>query len=86
MAAGDSQGAPADAPTRWLNETLFIGYHRFASTMRVISPIRRRSENKFPAFVRVQVYFFAFSGLGMKYPRRAVKSRPWRSSFTFKRW
>ena len=36
MAAGDSQDSSGDAPTRWLNETLFIGYHRFASTMRVI--------------------------------------------------
>ena len=35
-AAAGSQVNSGDAPTQWLNETLFIGYHRFASTTRVI--------------------------------------------------
>jgi len=35
-AAADTRASSGDAPTEWLNETLFIGYHRFASTMRVI--------------------------------------------------
>jgi hypothetical protein len=36
MAASGSQVNSGDAPTQWLNESLFIGYHRFASTTRVI--------------------------------------------------
>jgi VWFA-related protein len=27
---------PGDAPTQWLNETLFTGYHRFAATTRIV--------------------------------------------------
>jgi VWFA-related protein len=27
---------PADAPTVWLNESLFTGYHRFATTTRIV--------------------------------------------------
>jgi hypothetical protein len=26
-----------DAPSEWLNETLFTGYHRFASTTRILT-------------------------------------------------
>jgi hypothetical protein len=35
-AALDTQGSASDAPTEWLNETLFTAYHRFASTSRVL--------------------------------------------------
>ena len=27
---------PGDAPTQWLNESLFTGYHRFAATTRIV--------------------------------------------------
>ena len=27
---------PGDAPTQWLNESLFAGYHRFAATTRIV--------------------------------------------------
>ena len=27
----------ANAPTEWLNETLFTGYHRFAATTRILT-------------------------------------------------
>ena len=27
---------PGDAPTEWLNESLFTGYHRFAATTRIV--------------------------------------------------
>ncbi len=27
---------PTDAPTQWLNESLFTGYHRFAATTRIV--------------------------------------------------
>ena len=27
---------PVDAPTQWLNESLFAGYHRFAATTRIV--------------------------------------------------
>jgi len=42
MASASSHGTSDDAPTQWLNETLFIGYRRFASTTRVIpdSPLQ----------------------------------------------
>ncbi|HUD56934.1 MAG TPA: hypothetical protein VMR02_17005 [Terracidiphilus sp.] len=36
LAAFDTQGSASDAPTEWLNETLFTAYHRFASTTRVL--------------------------------------------------
>jgi hypothetical protein len=36
LAAFDTQGSSSDAPTEWLNETLFTAYHRFASTTRVL--------------------------------------------------
>jgi hypothetical protein len=29
--------APATAPSEWLNETEFTGYHRFASTTRILT-------------------------------------------------
>jgi VWFA-related protein len=28
---------PTDAPTQWLNESLFTGYHRFATTTRIVN-------------------------------------------------
>ncbi len=28
---------PGDAPTQWLNESLFAGYHRFAATTRIVN-------------------------------------------------
>jgi hypothetical protein len=31
------QDVTGDAPSEWLNETLFTGYHRFASTTRIVS-------------------------------------------------
>jgi hypothetical protein len=34
MSAEESTG---DAPSEWLNETLFTGYHRFASTARILT-------------------------------------------------
>ena len=36
-AAANTQDITEDVPTRWLNETLFSGYHRFASTTRVLT-------------------------------------------------
>jgi len=36
MADPDSRTLFGDMPTEWLNETLFIGYHRFASTTRIL--------------------------------------------------
>jgi hypothetical protein len=36
-AAANTQDITEDVPTRWLNETLFTGYHRFASTTRVLT-------------------------------------------------
>ncbi|HEY3706555.1 MAG TPA: VWA domain-containing protein [Terracidiphilus sp.] len=35
MTAGEN--ATGDAPTEWLNETRFVGYHRFASTTRMVA-------------------------------------------------
>ena len=35
-AALDRQASEGNAPTQWLNETLFTNYHRFGSTTRVI--------------------------------------------------
>ena len=32
-----SDASPGDVPTQWLNETFFTGYHRFASTTRILS-------------------------------------------------
>ena len=29
--------SPSDAPTKWLNETLFTGYHLFVSTIRILT-------------------------------------------------
>lgn len=37
LAAVGGQSSSGDAPTMWLNETVFTGYHRFASTTRVIT-------------------------------------------------
>jgi hypothetical protein len=37
IAAFDVQAGSGDAPTQWLNETLFTGYHRFAGTTRVLA-------------------------------------------------
>jgi len=36
VAFADAQVILGDAPTQWLNETLFTGYHRFASTVRIL--------------------------------------------------
>jgi hypothetical protein len=36
LAALGAPGGSEDAPTEWLNETLFTGYHRFASTTRIL--------------------------------------------------
>jgi VWFA-related protein len=36
MAIADAQATLGDAPTEWLNESLFTGYHRFASTVRML--------------------------------------------------
>jgi hypothetical protein len=32
-----AQTITGDAPTEWLNETLFTGYQRFASTTRILT-------------------------------------------------
>ncbi|MGA8728504.1 MAG: VWA domain-containing protein [Terracidiphilus sp.] len=37
MADPDPHALTSDAPTEWLNETLFTGYHRFASTTRILT-------------------------------------------------
>ena len=37
IAAFNAQASSGDAPTQWLNETLFTGYHRFAGTTRVLT-------------------------------------------------
>ena len=31
------QTCTGDAPSEWLNETQFTGYHRFASTTRILT-------------------------------------------------
>ena len=36
-AATGAQASLSDAPTEWLNETLFTGYHRFAATTRILT-------------------------------------------------
>jgi VWFA-related protein len=36
-AVTDATDVMRDSPTRWLNVTLFTGYHRFASTSRILS-------------------------------------------------
>jgi hypothetical protein len=36
MATANAETVTGDAPSEWLNETLFTGYHRFASTTRII--------------------------------------------------
>ena len=36
-AVADATEVMKDSPTRWLNVTLFTGYHRFASTSRILS-------------------------------------------------
>jgi len=36
-AVTDASDVMKDTPTRWLNVTLFTGYHRFASTTRIVS-------------------------------------------------
>jgi VWFA-related protein len=44
---------PGDAPTQWLNESLFAGYHRFAATTRIVKdtataqpqPLREQPEH-----------------------------------------
>ncbi len=36
-AVTDASDVMKDTPTRWLNVTLFTGYHRFASTTRILS-------------------------------------------------
>jgi hypothetical protein len=37
LAVADALGLQENAPTEWLNETLFIGYHRFAATTRIVT-------------------------------------------------
>jgi hypothetical protein len=37
IAANTLATAGGDAPIRWLNETLFTGYHRFAATTRILT-------------------------------------------------
>jgi hypothetical protein len=37
LAALGAMTGSDDAPTQWFNETLFTGYHRFASTTRILS-------------------------------------------------
>ena len=37
LGALHAQAGSEDAPSEWLNETLFTGYHRFASTTRVLT-------------------------------------------------
>jgi hypothetical protein len=37
LGALHAQAGSEDAPAEWLNETLFTGYHRFASTTRVLT-------------------------------------------------
>jgi hypothetical protein len=37
VAATGAQASLSDAPTEWLNETLFTGYHRFAATTRILT-------------------------------------------------
>jgi hypothetical protein len=32
-----ADASTGDAPSEWLNETLFTGYHRFASTTRILT-------------------------------------------------
>jgi len=36
VAANERHGGDENAPTQWLNETLFTGYHRFASTTQIV--------------------------------------------------
>jgi len=36
-AEADARAIAGDEPTEWLNETLFTGYHRFASTTRILT-------------------------------------------------
>jgi hypothetical protein len=36
-AVAGAEAISGDAPTEWLNETLFTGYHRFASTTRILT-------------------------------------------------
>jgi hypothetical protein len=35
--AMSAEASTGDAPSKWLNETLFTGYHRFASTTRILT-------------------------------------------------
>jgi len=37
MAINNAQASLGDEPTEWLNETLFTGYHHFASTTRILT-------------------------------------------------
>ena len=37
VAVPGAQNVSEDAPAEWLNETLFIGYHRFAATTRIVT-------------------------------------------------
>jgi hypothetical protein len=37
VAVPDPHSLMSDAPTEWLNETLFAGYHRFTSTTRIVT-------------------------------------------------
>jgi hypothetical protein len=35
-AIADASASLSDAPTKWMNETVFSGYHRFAATTRIL--------------------------------------------------
>jgi VWFA-related protein len=37
MSLFDTKDVTGDTPTEWLNETRFVGYHRFASTSRMVA-------------------------------------------------
>jgi hypothetical protein len=37
IATADADALTGSAPTEWLNETLFTGYHRFAATTRILT-------------------------------------------------
>jgi VWFA-related protein len=40
---------PGDAPTEWLNESLFAGYHRFAATTRIVKDTATSQPQDFKA-------------------------------------
>jgi hypothetical protein len=44
-AAANAQTIADDAPTEWLNDTLFTHYHRFASTVRILPGVGGSGQN-----------------------------------------